>query len=132
MKKLLVGLILFGTTMTYAAEIKYSCVNKTIDADASYYLPKYLVTIDTNEKKATFLSENNEEVSEGKVAYSETQTKNVRLAGSVKGKMWSDSGCAVDFYLTKEMLSELNKAFMKVKAEYECRGAGVWLACFKL
>ena len=116
----------------FAAKLEYFCANKKIDEDASYYLSKYRVTIDTTSKKAIFKDKDNEVVSDGAIKLKKSISTDPHLVGALKGTMWSDGGCAVEAYITAEMMAGEERAFIKVKQELECRGPGAWLSCVKL
>ncbi len=132
MKTFLIFFLVLGVQAAFSKEIKYSCANKSINENESYYLSKYFVTVDTDLKIATFIDKDGLDAAEGEVSLKLFKTNDLRLKGSYKGTLWSDGGCSVDGYITKEMFAGRNQAFLKLKQESECRASGVWLSCFKL
>lgn len=131
MKKFLIAIAALGSLAANAAHIQYLCVNKKIDERAGYYLAQYTVNLNTSTKTVDFIDRDGSEASQGPCDFKKIASKDPRLDGTYKGYIWSDSGCSVDFYLTKEMVAGKDRAFLKLKQEGECRGAGVWLACYK-
>lgn len=116
----------------FSQDIMYNCSNKKVDEDASYYLSSYLLTFNSEKKEALFKDSTGEIVSDGTISLKKISSPERRLVGGLKGTIWSDGGCRVEAFLTKEMLAGSKKASMRVKQGAECENTAVWYVCLKL
>ncbi len=131
MKHLLVLLISLASNYALSNSLEYKCENKNVDEDASYYLREYFVSVNSETKEAMFKNADGEMVSDGAINLKEFSSQDTRLIGGLAGIVWSDGGCRVEAFLTKEMLSGANKAKMKLKQTAECASSAIWFTCKK-